>query len=110
MRASVLPEQGTHDRGLADIDRAIELAHCDGLSNKAIILELARRLDEATACWEQVLKAKPKDATALCRRALLLERSGKARGSSDGGVDGLPISVIRRIGPRRKRTSVMKRG
>ncbi len=77
MRAIVLAEQGAHDRALADIDRAIELGHRSGLSNKAIILEMAGKPEEAVACWEQVLKAKPKDAMALCRRGLLLERVGK---------------------------------
>lgn len=37
---------------------------------------MAGRLQEAIACWDQVLKAKANDATALCWRGLLLECPG----------------------------------
>ncbi len=77
MRAIMLAEQGAYQRALADIERAIEMGHRSGHQNKAVILEMAGRLQEATASWDRVLKAKPKDAMALCRRGLLLERTGK---------------------------------
>jgi Flp pilus assembly protein TadD len=77
MRAIVLSEQESYERGLADIERAIELGHRSGLQNKAVILEMAGRGEEAVACWDQVLKIKPKDTMALCRRGLLLERAGR---------------------------------
>ncbi len=78
MRAIVLSEQGAYERALADIDRAIEMGHPSGHQNKAVILEMAGREAEAMACWDQVLKGNPRDALALCRRGLLLERVGRS--------------------------------
>lgn len=77
MRAIVLCEQGEYERALADIERAIELGHGSGHRNKAIILEMVGEIQEAIACWDQALKARPKDPMALCRRGLLLERAGR---------------------------------
>jgi tetratricopeptide (TPR) repeat protein len=99
-RSIVHSQRDEYDLGLQDAAQAIKLGDSkSGHNNRAVIFEKKGDRASAIAEWTEVLAIEPLNATASCRRGLLLaearDRNGAMQDLENGlkHVQQLPVSL-----------------